>query len=137
MSTPAARLLAEVMRMSAQTTQDVEVANEVRLVGRISQEPEHREMPSGDTMWVFRVVVPRTPAASRPHQTVDALECCAWSGRAKRSVASWHAGDLVAVEGSLRRRFFRAGGAAASRVEVEVSAGRLVRRAVTPREGSG
>ncbi|WP_134742350.1 single-stranded DNA-binding protein [Nocardioides sp. 503] len=124
--------------MSAQTTEtDVEVANEVRLVGRVSQEPELKEMPSGDTVWVFRVVVARPPAAVRPHQTVDALECCAWNGRAKRSVASWHAGDLVAVEGSLRRRFFRAGGGAASRVEVEVSAGRLVRRAVSPREESG
>jgi single-strand DNA-binding protein len=124
--------------MSARTREgDVEVVNEVRLVGRLSREPEARELPSGDVVWTFRVVVARPPAASRPHQTVDALECCVWGGRVKRSVASWHAGDVVSVEGSLRRRFFRAGGAAASVVEVEVSAGRVVRRPVSHREGSG
>lgn len=117
--------------MSATKAGDIEVANEVRLVGRLSREPELRELPSGDTVWTFRVVVPRAPAAARPHQTVDALECCVWSGRTKRSVAGWHAGDLVAVEGCLRRRFFRAGAGAASLVEVEVSAGRLIRRAAT------
>ncbi|MCD4527384.1 single-stranded DNA-binding protein [Nocardioides sp. cx-173] len=118
--------------MSAQTTEGgVEVANEVRLVGRISRDPELKELPSGDSVWTFRVVVPRAPAAARPHQSVDALECCVWSGRLRRSVAGWRAGDRVAVEGSLRRRFFRSGHGVASLVEVEVSAGRLIRRAAT------
>ena len=118
--------------MSAQQTQgDTEVVNEVRLVGRVSQEPELKEMPSGDTVWTFRVVVPRPPGAARPHQSVDALECCVWTGRVKRSVSGWHAGDVVGLEGSLRRRFFRSGAGVASLVEVEVGAGRLIRRAET------
>jgi len=33
------------------------------------------------------------------------------------------------VTGAVRRRFFRAGGAVASRVEIEVSGGRIIRRA--------
>jgi len=119
--------------MSAQTTQekdgDLEVANEVRLVGRLSQEPELRELPSGDTIWTFRVVVPRAPTRERPHPPVDALECCVWAGRLKRSVGTWRAGDFVEVTGSLRRRFYRAGSGAASRVEVEAVAGRVIRRA--------
>jgi single-strand DNA-binding protein len=120
------------MRMSAQTTEgDVEVTNEVRLAGRLSRDPELKEMPSGDTVWTFRVVVPRPAAAARPHQSVDALECCVWGGRAKRSVAGWRAGDVVAVEGSLRRRFFRSGQGVTSLVEVEVVAGRLIRRGET------
>jgi single-strand DNA-binding protein len=52
-------------------------------------------------------------------------------GRVRRSALSWEPGDVVEVEGSIRRRFFRTGGGAASRVEVEVSAGRLVRRAAS------
>lgn len=104
------------------------MANEVRLVGRISQAPERRELPSGDEVWTFRVVVPRVPS-ERSRQSVDALECAAWSARARRSVRSWAAGDVVEVTGALRRRFFRAGGAAASRVEVEMAAGRVIRRA--------
>lgn len=103
--------------------------NLVRLVGRVSGQPEERVLPSGDRLWVFRVVVPR----QRPHgrQTVDTVECAAWSGRTRRSVARWADGDLVEVEGALRRRFYRAGGATASRVEVEVGAARVIRRAAT------
>lgn len=118
--------------MSAQTTDkdgDLEALNEVRLVGRVSQEPELRELPSGDSIWTFRVVVPREPTRERPRPPVDALECVVWSGRLKRSVRSWRPGDMVEVTGSLRRRFYRAGGAVASRVEVEAAAGRVIRRA--------
>ena len=108
---------------------DTGSVNEVRLVGRLSQAPEERILPSGDVLWTFRVVVPRVPTRAGSRQTVDALECAVWGGRVRRSVATWAEGDLVEVSGSLRRRFFRAGGAAASRVEVEVSAGKVIRRA--------
>ncbi|MBB6625689.1 single-stranded DNA-binding protein [Nocardioides sp. KIGAM211] len=111
---------------------DVVVAvNEVRLVGRISQAPEQRTLPSGDVVWTFRVVVARPAAQVRSRQSVDTLECAVWGGRVRRSVAGWGAGDVVEVSGALRRRFFRAGGATASRVEVDVSAGRVLRRAAT------
>lgn len=103
--------------------------NEVRLVGRVSGPPEQRTLPSGDEIWTFRVVVVRERPRGR--QTVDALECVAWSARTRRSVASWGDGDLVEVRGSLRRRFYRAGGAVQSRVEVEVDRARLTRRAAT------
>jgi single-strand DNA-binding protein len=103
------------------------VANEVRLLGRVSGAPESRVLPSGDEIWTFRVVVAR--ARPRGRQTVDALECVAWSARTRRSVATWGDGDIVEVAGALRRRFYRAGGATASRVEVELERGRLIRRA--------
>ncbi len=112
-------------------TSDLELVNEVRLIGRLSRQPEIRELPSGDTIWTFRVVVPRAPDPRRPRSCVDALECCVWSGRLKRSVPGWRAGDVVEVSGQLRRRFFRGGGAVASRVEVHVSTGRIIRRAAT------
>ena len=110
----------------------VDAVNEVRLVGRISSAPEERVLPSGDSVWTVRVVGPR-PADDRvgSRQTVDALEGAVWAGRVRRSVAAWAVDDVVEVSGSLRRRFFRAGGAAASRFEVEVSRGRLIRRAGT------
>ncbi|KQW49748.1 single-stranded DNA-binding protein [Nocardioides sp. Root1257] len=101
--------------------------NEVRLVGRVSQAPEERVLPSGDVLWTFRVVVPRPDASGR--SSVDALECAAWTSRARRSVASWQPDDVVEVSGAMRRRFFRTGGGAASRVEVEMTRGRLIRRA--------
>lgn len=114
--------------MSAPKT---EAKNEVRLVGRLSQAPEERVLPSGDSVWTFRVVVPRRRTASGSRQTVDAIECAAWSARARRSVSGWAADDVVEVAGALHRRFFRAGGAVASRVEVEMASGRLIRRAAS------
>ena len=105
----------------------VAAVNEVRLVGRVSQDPERRELPSGDALWTFRLVVARRP--SRVGVSVDTLDCAAWSARARRSVASWRAGDVVEVSGSVRRRFFRSGGGAVSRTEVEVARGRVIRRA--------
>ena len=109
----------------------IELVNEVRLVGRISGAPEERTLPSGDSVWTLRVVVPRTGERHGSRASVDALECAVWTGRVRRSVATWRVGDVVEVSGQLRRRFFRAGGAAASRVEVEVTAGRIIRRAAS------
>ena len=112
------------------TTAGDPAVNEVRLQGRIAAAPEERELPSGDVLWTFRVVVDR-PSGGRSRQSVDALECVAWAGRVRRSVATWRVGDQVAVQGALRRRFFRAGAGAASRVEVEVTSARVIRRAAT------
>ena len=110
---------------------EIAAHNEVRLVGRVSQDPEERVLPSGDSVWTFRVVVPRDRAGARSRQSVDAIECAAWSAKARRSAGSWAADDVVEVVGALHRRFFRAGGAVASRVEVEMSSGRIIRRAAS------
>ena len=108
-----------------------EAVNEVRLVGRLAADPQLRELPSGDTVWNLRVVVERPvpPSKERPRQRVDSLECAVWTGRLKKQVEKWEAGDIVEVSGAMRRRFFRAGGATASRVEVELTGGRIIRRA--------
>ena len=109
----------------------VAACNEVRLVGRVSGAPEERVLPSGTTLWTFRIVVSRPVPREGTRQSVDVLDCAVWGGRVRRSVASWADGDHVEVTGAVRRRFFRAGGGTASRVEIEVSGGRLVRRAAT------
>lgn len=116
-------------RSTAASTEVEAAVNEVRLQGRLSQQPEERTLPSGDVLWTFRIVVQRPAAAGRA--PVDAIECVAWTARVRRSVATWAAGDVVAVDGSLRRRFFRTPGGTGSRVEVEVSQVRMVRRART------
>ena len=98
-------------------------ANEVRLVGRLGAEPALRELPSGDVLVQFRLVVERAPApgaAGGSRITVDTLECAAWRKDVQRSLRSCAAGDVLEVEGSLRRRFWRSAGGAASRSEVEV-----------------
>ncbi|HEX8780488.1 MAG TPA: single-stranded DNA-binding protein [Nocardioides sp.] len=105
-------------------------SNEVVLVGRLAQEAQLRELPSGDVLCTFRLVVDRSGAA-RSRQTVDAVECVVWSARLRRTVTTWRPGDVVRVEGALRRRFFRSSGSVASRVEVEAVRARVVRRAAS------
>lgn len=108
------------------------VANDVRLVGRLTGEPAVVELPSGDALVTFRISVPRViPAgATGPGaaQRVDSVPCTAWSPRLRRSILTWRAGDLVEVSGAVRCRFYQAGGATRSRVEVEASAARIMRR---------
>lgn len=107
------------------------MTNQVFLEGRVSRAPEEKELPSGDSVWVFRVVVPREPGSGgSSRQTVDWVDCAVWGRRLRRTVGTWAVGDLVAVEGALRRRFYRTpAGTASSIVEVEASGGRVIRRA--------
>ncbi|MGE5720240.1 MAG: single-stranded DNA-binding protein [Nocardioidaceae bacterium] len=105
--------------------------NTVCLAGRVSSAPIERELPSGDRVVTFRVVVAReqTPMTAKSKQVSDWVDCAAWGGRVRRTVASWQVDDLVEVEGALRRRFYRDGGGASSRVEVEVLGARRIARA--------
>ncbi len=108
--------------------------NEVVLVGRVSAVAEERELPSGDRLVTWRLVVDRPPGRKPPEgvrpTTVDTLDCVAWTPAVRRSATALQAGDVVEVHGALRRRFWRAGAGAASRCAVEVSAvKRLQRRA--------
>lgn len=102
--------------------------NEVTLVGRLSGAPERRELPSGDVLVTFRVVVAR-PAAEkgRGSATVDALDCAVWAAGLQQRVLRWSDGSTVRVSGALRRRFWRGTAGAASRTEVEVQRARLER----------
>jgi single-strand DNA-binding protein len=108
--------------------------NEVRLVGRVSGPTEQRELPSGDLLVSVRVVVARpvVPARGRADGTttravVDTIDVACWSGRTRAAALRLDDGDHVEVQGALRRRFFRAGGAAVSRYEVEAAVVRRVR----------
>ena len=102
--------------------------NEVVLCGRVAAPPAERELPSGDCLVTARVIVDRDAAAlSRSSQRVDTIDCVAWATRVQRAMLNWQAGDMVRVEGSIRRRFFRAQTGAVSRVEVEVKRARRVR----------
>ena len=107
---------------------DEAALNQVVLRGRVSGPPAERELPSGATVVGVRVSVrrDRTTMTRGSKQTVDWLECTAWSASARRTLSRWEVGDVVEVEGALRRRFPRGGGM--SRVEVEVLRGRRLSR---------
>lgn len=117
--------------MAEQQPETRPLQNSVVLTGRISSAPVERELPSGDRILTFRLVVAReaSPMTARSRQTADWVDCVVWGGRPRRTVRTWRVDDEVAVEGALRRRFFRAAGSPASRVEVEILSARRVGRA--------
>ena len=112
--------------MSAQLESTDE--NTVHLVGRIGAPPVESELPSGDMIASFRVIVAR-PEGHGSTQRVDTLDCTAWSARVRRSARTWRKDDVIEIDGSVRRRFFATSSGRASRVDIEVSAARMLRRA--------
>jgi single-strand DNA-binding protein len=108
-----------------------EFLNEVVLRGRVSGDPQIRELPSGSALVSFRLVMSRqrTAMTAASKQVSDWVECGAWSAALRKRTLSWADGDQVEVRGALRRRYFQAGGQARTSVEIEVLGGRLVRRA--------
>jgi single-strand DNA-binding protein len=115
--------------------------NEVHLVGRLAAPPESRELPSGDVLVSFRLVVGRGPVrgarrgASARTPTVDTLDCAVWRTDLQRRAARLDEGDVLELHGSLRRRFWRSGtGTPASRSEVEVL---RLRRVATASQAAG
>lgn len=105
-----------------------EWVNEVRLVGRVSGTVEQRELPSGDLVVQLRVVVPRV-GTDHGSARVDTIDVACWTARVRRSALRLTTDSVVEVDGALRRRFFRAGAATASRYEVEARRVAVVRRA--------
>lgn len=100
-------------------------ANLVVLSGHLSSPPRIRTLPSGSTLLQLEVTTPADgamPAASVP---------VVWFDPPARSGidAATAVETEVTVVGTVRRRFFRAGGATASRTEVVASAVVPARRA--------
>jgi single-strand DNA-binding protein len=107
-------------------------ANTARLRGRLGADPVPRTLPSGAEIVTFRVIMSReaTVMTRGSRQKSDWVDCTAWSSAARRRVTSWAMGDIVEVEGALRRRHYRdGGGTGSSRLEVEMLAGRRAEKA--------
>ncbi|MCU1591726.1 MAG: hypothetical protein JWP11_2982 [Frankiales bacterium] len=115
-----------------------QTCNEVALVGRVSAPAEERTLPSGDVLVTWRVVVDRPPLRRAAPEggravTVDTIDCVAWAAGVRRTAGGFATGDVVRVEGALRRRFWRGGGGPESRCEVEVLVAKRVARAQSSR----
>jgi single-strand DNA-binding protein len=97
----------------------IEHRNEVFLTGRLSVPPEARELPSGDEVVSWRLVVDRPAGAERTG--MDVVDCVTFAPRVRRAALKWDPGATLEVHGCLRRRFWRSATGTASRCEVEVS----------------
>ena len=94
--------------------------NEVFLQGRVTSEPIEKQLPSGDSVVEFRIVIDR-PRSRSTKREVDTLDIAVWLAKPRRRALTLAPDDWVAIDGSVRRRFWRAPTGVASRWQVEAS----------------
>lgn len=91
--------------------------NDCLLRGRVSAAATDRELPSGEHVVEFRLIVSRST-----REGVDTLDIAAWSGKSRRTALSLKPGEWVEVSGSIHRRFWQGVAGLASRWQIEAQA---------------
>ena len=90
--------------------------NDVLLRGRVSREAVEKELPSGDKVVEFRLIITREKLSG-----VDTLDIGAWNAKARRSALTLKADEWIEISGSIHRRFWSAPTGLASRWQVEAA----------------
>ena len=90
--------------------------NDLVLRGRVSQEAVEKELPSGDKVVEFRLIVTRDKQSG-----VDTLDIGAWSSKARRTALTLTPDQWVEVSGSIHRRFWQSPAGVASRWQIEAA----------------
>ena len=102
---------------SVNTPEDEEIdysLNDVLLRGRVSQAATTKELPSGDKVVEFRLIVTRDV-----REGVDTLDIAAWSAKVRKVALSLCEDEWVEISGSVHRRFWQAPSGVASRWQIE------------------
>lgn len=108
---------------TASNEDDAEHRNEVHLRGRLSGSVEIREVPSGDRVAVWRIVIPR-PVRRGQRAGVDTIDCESFRPAIIRRAEHWPDGSSIELDGALRRRFWQTPGGPRSRYVVDVQSAR-------------
>jgi single-strand DNA-binding protein len=96
---------------------DSELAlNDVLLRGRVSSIAQEKELPSGDKVSEFRIVIARNS-----EEGFDTIDISAWSSKVRRIAGSLKIDQWVEVSGSIKRRFWRGATGLASRWQIDAS----------------
>lgn len=90
--------------------------NDVLLRGRVSKEAVEKELPSGDKVVEFRLIVSRDKQPG-----VDTLDIGSWSAKSRRTALSLAPDEWVEISGSIHRRFWQSPGGVASRWQIEAA----------------
>lgn len=104
---------------SRKVSDDIEVdhsLNDLILRGRVSAPATSKELPSGDKVVEFRLIISRVDRAG-----VDTLDIGAWSAKSRKSALSLKSDEWIEIIGSVHRRFWQAPTGVASRWQVEAS----------------
>ena len=87
--------------------------NDLLLRGRVSAQATSKELPSGDKVVEFRLIVTRAE-----REGVDTLDIAAWSAKSRKIALTLEGDEWVEISGSIHRRFWQSPTGVASRWQV-------------------
>ena len=90
--------------------------NDLLLRGRVSAQALERELPSGDKVVEFRLIVSR-----QRRDGVDTLDIGAWSAKSRRTAMTLKPDEWIEASGAVHRSYWRGASALASRWQVEAA----------------
>lgn len=87
--------------------------NDLLLRGRVSAQATTKELPSGDKVVEFRLIVTRSE-----REGVDTLDIAAWSAKSRKIALTLEGDEWVEISGSIHRRFWQSPAGVASRWQI-------------------
>ncbi len=100
-------------KSSEEVAEDLSL-NGCMLRGRVAATAVEKELPSGDKVVEFRLIITRAQGHG-----VDTLDIAAWSAKARRSALALKSDQWVEISGAVHRRFWQGASGLASRWQVE------------------
>ena len=88
--------------------------NDLLLRGRVSAQATSKELPSGDKVVEFRLIITRSE-----REGVDTLDIAAWSAKSRKIALTLQGDEWIEVSGSIHRRFWQSPTGVASRWQIE------------------
>jgi single-strand DNA-binding protein len=114
---PAVKVTKKKVSKKAEFSESEEIdlsLNDLLLRGRVSAAATTKELPSGDKVVEFRLIVTR-----ENREGVDTLDIAAWSAKSRKTALSLAPDEWVEISGAIHRRFWQSPGGLASRWQVE------------------
>jgi single-strand DNA-binding protein len=90
--------------------------NDLLIRGRVSAPATTKELPSGDKVVEFRLIVTRSE-----REGVDTFDIGAWSAKSRKIALTLKSDEWIEISGSIHRRFWQAPTGLASRWQVEAA----------------
>jgi len=115
MSTPTKKIVKKKPTKSVPSTEnEIDYSlNDLLLRGRVSAQATSKELPSGDKVVEFRLIVTRAE-----REGVDTLDIAAWSAKSRKIALTLEGDEWVEISGSIHRRFWQSPTGVASRWQV-------------------
>lgn len=114
---PVAKAATKKRSLKKVVTDDVEIdysLNDLLLRGRVSAQATSKELPSGDKVVEFMLIITRSE-----REGVDTLDIAAWSAKSRKIALTLQGDEWIEVSGSIHRRFWQSPTGVASRWQIE------------------